>query len=100
MFATLASVLAGFVFIPVAAFTAPTVYPSNAEELAWERTDPIPTTPCENEDGPGPCFWDATTAGNGIGTSFWIDCAQSFHYFDPAVDEMYGGPGDAYPNNC
>lgn len=30
------------------------------------------TTPCLAEDGPGPCFWDAQTRGNGIGQSFVI----------------------------
>lgn len=27
---------------------------------------------CENEDGPGPCVWDAGTEGNGVGSSFYI----------------------------
>lgn len=27
---------------------------------------------CEQEDGPGPCFWD-TRRGNGIGDSVWLD---------------------------
>ena len=26
--------------------------------------------PCENEDGPGPCFWDAQNMGDGNGSSY------------------------------
>ncbi len=26
--------------------------------------------PCAEEDSPGPCYWDAQTRGNGLGTSF------------------------------
>lgn len=32
--------------------------------------------PCKYEDGSGstlPCYWDATTRGNGVGVSFWLD---------------------------
>ena len=29
--------------------------------------------PCENEDGPGPCYWDAQVRGNGEGRSYVID---------------------------
>lgn len=28
---------------------------------------------CQYEDGPGPCYWDAKTRGNGTGRSFVID---------------------------
>lgn len=60
--------------------------------------------PCAAEDGPGPCFWDAGRAGNGLGFSFWIDCAQAFHYLDPAADARWGGPGGgpggAYASTC
>lgn len=28
--------------------------------------------PCQNEDGPGPCFWDAQNMGDGNGRSFVI----------------------------
>lgn len=50
--------------------------PASAE-LTLERTEvPVmPWTglkPCASEDGPGPCFWDASQAGNGVGESFWI----------------------------
>lgn len=27
---------------------------------------------CTAEDGPAPCFWDATTQGNGLGTPVLI----------------------------
>lgn len=96
----LASILSSFLFLPVAAFTAPSLPPVDVSDLAWEAVDPIPTAPCEFEDGPGPCLWDAQSVGNQRGHSFWIDCAQTFHYFDPETDELMGGPGDAYPNTC
>lgn len=35
--------------------------------------------PCANEDGPGPCYWDAQTRGNGKGQSFWIDSQGQVH---------------------
>lgn len=43
----------------------------------------LPTTPCQAEDGPGPCFWDAGRRGNGRGFSFWIDRHHHFHYLNP-----------------
>lgn len=45
----------------------------------------ISTKPCRNEDGPGPCFWDAGKAGNGTGNSFWIDADDNTHYLDPSL---------------
>lgn len=27
---------------------------------------------CRTEDGPGPCFWDARSRGNGQGSSFFL----------------------------
>lgn len=75
---------------------------SEPRPVAFDVTpgDVVPLNDCEHEDGPGPCFWDATTAGNGVGHSFWIDCQQSFHYFDPDVDAKLGGPGGAYDSTC
>jgi hypothetical protein len=40
------------------------------------RVAPVPNltgalVPCTSEDAPGPCYWDAGTAGNGVGTS-WL----------------------------
>lgn len=29
-------------------------------------------TACVNEDGPGPCVWDARHTGNGVGHSFFL----------------------------
>ena len=26
--------------------------------------------PCAHEDGPAPCYWDASVQGNGTGTSY------------------------------
>lgn len=42
-------------------------------------TAPPAMTACVHEDAPGPCVWDATTSGNGHGTSFWVDPAQHVH---------------------
>lgn len=38
--------------------------------------------PCVTEDAPGPCRWDASTQGNGMGESFWVDAEQRVHYSD------------------
>ena len=36
--------------------------------------------PCVEEDSAGPCFWDASTRGNGVGVSFTVDGSQVVHY--------------------
>lgn len=59
---------------------------------------------CRDEDGPGPCYWDANTAGlaNG-GYSFRIDCHQYTHYATPEIQaEMayVNEPPHAYPDTC
>lgn len=39
--------------------------------------------PCVYEDGSGgplPCYWDATTMGNRVGLSFWVDRHEKLHY--------------------
>lgn len=38
-----------------------------------------PQQQCAQEDSPGPCYWNATTQGNHVGTSFWIDSDQNIH---------------------
>lgn len=40
---------------------------------------------CATEDAAGPCYWDATSRGNGDGESFWIDADGTWH---PADDEV------------
>jgi hypothetical protein len=55
--------------------------------------DPVPTQtvtqpvfvvpPCMEEDGPGPCYWDAQNVGNGVGTSYFIDSNGEFYYPAP-----------------
>lgn len=35
---------------------------------------------CAQEDSPGPCRWDASTMGNGIGLSYTVDAQQVVHY--------------------
>jgi hypothetical protein len=47
----------------------------------------VPEEPCANEDGPGPCYWDATTRGNGYGLSYWIDERGNYLYDDGRVVE-------------
>lgn len=56
--------------------------------------------PCENEDGPGPCRWNAQTMGNGVGLSYTITCDQVTIYDDPEWDEMRGGKYEGYPSTC
>jgi hypothetical protein len=45
--------------------------------------------PCAEEDSPGPCYWDATARGNGVGRSFTVhltaDGSDCLEYWD-------GGP--------
>ena len=38
--------------------------------------------PCAAEDSPGPCFWDASTMGNGRGRSFVVGVDQVVRYSD------------------
>lgn len=38
--------------------------------------------PCDFEDGPGPCYWDAEHRGNGLGDSFVIDADGNVTYTD------------------
>jgi len=59
--------------------TAP---PATAAPSVTAVTAAEPTTPCAEEDSPGPCFWDAKTMGNKGGRSFYIDAAQVIHYKD------------------
>jgi hypothetical protein len=45
--------------------------------------DTVPRRPCQAEDGPGPCFWDAGVRGlEPGGRSFWIGPYGRFHYLD------------------
>ena len=37
-------------------------------------------SPCVAEDGPGPCYWDSRTRGNGLGRSFVIDAEGGVSY--------------------
>lgn len=41
---------------------------------------PATVPPCVSEDGPGPCFWEAGSRGNGTGWDFIIDAAGNYHY--------------------
>lgn len=76
----------------------------SAPAVGIVRHATIPTAPCEHEDGPGPCFYDAGSVGNGQGLSFWIDCEQFTHYLDPQVqakmDRIVNGPERAYDSTC
>lgn len=38
------------------------------------------TLPCAEEDSAGPCYWNASTMGNGAGMSFTVDAQQVVHY--------------------
>ena len=48
--------------------------------VAYSGTDKGDTVPCAQEDSPGPCYWDASTMGNGVGLSYTVDAAQVVHY--------------------
>lgn len=37
---------------------------------------------CPVEDSPGPCYWDATVSGNGLGNSFLVHADQSVEYVE------------------
>lgn len=37
-------------------------------------------TPCATEDSPGPCYWDASAQGNGVGHSFYVDAQNNVLY--------------------
>ena len=43
--------------------------------------------PCEYEDSPGPCYWDASIMGNGTGTSFVVHADQSVEYGETYLPE-------------
>jgi hypothetical protein len=45
--------------------------------------------PCAYEDSPGPCYWNASVAGNGEGHSFYVDQHQELHYVD-SMKEVRG----------
>lgn len=67
-------------------------------------------SPCEHEDSAGPCYWDASTMGNGYGTSFVVHPDQSVTFgptylppvstetpeVQPAPVEVQPAPG-SYP---
>lgn len=61
-----------------------------AAALALVATGWLATTPpshaegdvpgaCANEDGPGPCFWDAKHRGNGEGRSYFLSSKGNVH---------------------
>lgn len=51
---------------------------------------PAPLPPCEDEDGPGPCRWDAAARGNGVGRSYTIDPNGTVWYDDAAPSPVPG----------
>ena len=58
----------GLVLVEDGSCVPPTFFQTPATLVA-----PLGLMPCADEDGPGPCYWDASTRGNGIGSSFLID---------------------------
>lgn len=38
--------------------------------------------PCVTEDAPGPCYWDATVRGNGLGDSFTVAADGTVTYWE------------------
>lgn len=43
-------------------------------------TPGVPLPPCQWEDGPGPCYWDASASGNGDGRSLFVIGDDHFLY--------------------
>jgi len=100
-FAGLAGAGTVYMFVPRSAEATPTWEDAVDRVLDRVMVTPTPTAKpsatvpswlreCLNEDGPGPCRWDAKVSGNGVGHSFWIDCAQFTHY-DSAADQKRWG---------
>jgi len=48
--------------------------------------------PCEYEDSPGPCYWDASTMGNGVGQSYVVHADGTVEY-----GNAYYPPGWSIP---
>lgn len=55
-------------------------------------------SPCEYEDSPGPCYWDASAMGNGYGTSFVVHADGSVEhgptYLPPTTETIV----ETYPD--
>ena len=58
--------VAGFIAALVITINAPTYGATAPTHKSW-------TNPCQHEDGPGPCVWDARERGNGKGNSYLIN---------------------------
>lgn len=54
---------------------------TDVEGYDWFYCEPD-VAPCEFEDSPGPCDWDATIRGNGLGKSFTVNADQTLTYRD------------------
>lgn len=63
--------------------------PAGVEEV---DIDLLAAPPCAYEDGPGPCYWDASVAGNGEGMSFYIMPDGSIFYDEQGVEDGYLTP--------
>lgn len=94
-FATLFALLFGFTDAPAVTAAAADVWPAVDNQYAAlvqcayfldageDRDDCTtaalevfpPIAPCPTEDAAGPCYWGATTQGNGVGDSFTVDAA-------------------------
>lgn len=66
--ATCVGVLAAFAVAGVTFVGAVTERQAEREQAPASST----LTPCATEDDPGPCAWDATRQGNGVGRSFVV----------------------------
>ena len=67
------------------------ITPAPVTEPPAASTTTLP--PCEFEDGPGPCRWDAKTRGNGKGRSYTIDPMGTTYYDDAPASPV---PGYSY----
>lgn len=47
-----------------------------------------PYPACATEDSAGPCYWDATKSGNGLGRSFTVEADGSVTYLNPRQEGL------------
>lgn len=68
-----------------------------AERDASGSEADVTVRPCVREDGPDPCYWDASERGNGTGRSFITDVHGTVTYLDtiaPCTREESAGRND------
>jgi len=59
-----------FTVLAALVFTLAFLFGASLELATTSASAGTGLRPCVTEDDPGPCYWDATTMGNGRGRSF------------------------------